>query len=140
MEMYQPTFEFLNKLSQHTIVISTLLGGFSITLVVSLLESNTSSRVARRMFRTAVVATLSFIIAIFAFTRILMMTTEGRPFPTPYDDIFFSRILGVLFFTLGLIAIIVVVGLSGWMKSKPMGRFTTILSVIALILTILMLV
>jgi len=48
------------------------------------------------------------------------------------------RVVGVIAFFLGIISLLAMISMSGWTKSKRMGRFTTILGIITLILILLM--
>jgi hypothetical protein len=54
------------------------------------------------------------------------------------NDLLFPRIAGVVSFLLGIIALLVMISLAGWTKSKKMGRFTTIVGIMTLILILMM--
>lgn len=137
--MIELSLDYLNKLANQTIFISALLGGFSLTMLVLLLENDTNSRIMVNIFRLATTATGAFLISIFAMTKILMMTTQGYPFEVKAGELSLPKIIGVLTFFAGIISVIAIVALAGWTKSKKMGRFTTSVGVITLILVLLML-
>ncbi len=138
--MIELSLSYWNKLADQTIFISALLGGFSLAVIVSLLNSQTESRVSTAMIRSATIAAASFLIAIFAMTKIMMMTTPGFPSEVTADSLTMPRILGMLTFVSGITSLIVVVSLAGWTKSKRIGRFTTTVGIITFVLIVMMLV
>lgn len=128
--MIELSLEYSNQLAQQSIFISALLCGFSLTVLVLLLDSKETSRLHNAMFRSATIATCAFIIGILAMTNILMKTTKGYPFEVVSSDLVVQRIVGGLMFYIGITSVIVIVSLSGWKKSKKMGWFTTIIATI----------
>lgn len=132
-------FEYWNKLANQTLFISALLGGFSLTIIASLIEYKSTNRFVDIIFKAAAIATTSFLISIFAMTKILMLTTEGYPFKVTGANLMFPRLIGIIAFLTGLIAIITIISSSGWTKSKRLGRFTTILGVLALVIILTLL-
>ena len=129
--MELPT-SYMNHLADHTIFISALLGGFSLTVLVMLLNQEKRTRVYTAVFCAATIGVSCFLISIFSMTNILMKTTEGYPLPVSPEDLTISRILGILCFYLGLIAVNALIGLVGWMQSKWLGWFTTLIAIIVL--------
>lgn len=136
--MEQLTFEYWHKLSEQIITISSLLGGFSIAIIANLLISDLKTRLFKRIMIAATLAASSLLISVFAFTSIVLKTTEGYPFETTESDLMLPRILGFVFFLLGIFSLIGVIALSGWTKSKKMGIFTTILGIITFVLLIIL--
>lgn len=137
--MIELSLEYLNKVANQTIFISALLGGFSLTVLVLLLENEKNSRLMVNIFRLATTATGAFLVAIFAMTKILMMTTKGYPFEVQASQLTLPKIVGALTFLAGIISVIAIVALSGWSKSKKMGRFTTAIGGITLLFVLMML-
>jgi len=135
--MTEITIEYLNKLAAQFILISTLLGGFSLSAIITLIGNENKSKLMVNIFRLATVATLGFLITIFSMTKILMMTTKGFPIEVKYSDLSQPRTVGIFAFIIGLVAMLSLISLSGWTKSKSLGRFTTILGIIALIFILL---
>lgn len=133
--MVELPLAYMNKLANQIILISALLGGFSLTVLASLLDKPSSSKASSQIFKLATVSTTFFLVAIFAMTNIFMRTTEGFPFPVEPNSLNMSRTLGTLAFFLGIMGLIGIVALSGWTKSRRIGRFTTVLGVIFLIVT-----
>jgi len=133
------SLEYWNKLADQIIMISSLLAGFSIAVVANFLVSETNNRLMRNIMKFAVTAASFFLIALFSMTKILMMTTEGFPFKVSGDDLMFPKLIGGISFFIGIISLITMVSLSGWTKSKKLGRFTTVIGILALILILFML-
>jgi len=132
--------DYWHKLAEQTIFISALLGGFSIAVIVSLLNTKEADRVSINIFRAAIIAAASFLICMFAMTKILLITSPSFPFSVKNSSLSFPRLAG--FFTLlsGIISLMTIIALSGWTKSKRLGRFTTIIGIVGLLLILLMMV
>ncbi len=135
--MTELSFEYLNKIASQIIMISSLLGGFSLTVMANLLVNKSDDKVLNMILKATIIAASSFLISVFAMTSIIMRTTEGYPFAVTSDALNFYRIVGVVLFMIGLISLSVLIALSGWVKSKKTGIFTTIVGIITFILIIL---
>ncbi len=136
--MVELSFEYWNQLTSQLIVISSLLGGFSITAVANFLVSNLNGKLARSIIKAAIVASSSFIVAIFAMNKIFMATTPGYPSEVNASDLMMPRLIGFAAFLLGILSLITMIMLTGWTRSKPMGWFTTIIGIVALLLIMMM--
>ncbi|MFT6984119.1 MAG: hypothetical protein ACJAUD_002899 [Crocinitomicaceae bacterium] len=136
--MTEITFEYWNKLAEQTITISSLLGGFSIAVIANLLVSDVNTKLSKTIMVVSTLAASFFLIAVFAMTNVLMKTTVGYPFKVVDNDLFLPRVLGSISFFLGIASLIAMISLAGWTKSKKMGRFTTILGIMTLILILFM--
>ncbi|WP_321282263.1 hypothetical protein [Marinifilum fragile] len=125
--------EYLNKIANQLIVISSLLSGFSIAVMANILVSNTEKRISNHILKVTTVAAACFLITLFAMTKILLMTTNGFPFKVENADLALPKIIGFIAFILGIIALSVLIALSGWTKSRRTGIFTTIIGVLTFI-------
>lgn len=137
--MEEMSFEYWNKLADQIILISSLLGGFSIAVIANFLVSDTNTRLTRNIMKAAVLAASFFLVSVFAMTKILMMTTDGFPLKMTEGDLRIPSIIGGMTFLFGIISLITMISLSGWTKSKKMGRFTTAIGILTLILILIML-
>lgn len=131
--MIEMSFEYWNQLASQLILTSALLGGFSIAIVANLIISDSESRILRIMLKIATIASGCFLTSLFALQSIYMKTTEGYPFEVEASDITFPQNIGASSFMLGIVALCVILSLSGWTKSKRTGIFTTIIGVLTLI-------
>jgi len=133
------SFEYWNKLAGQIIVISSLLGGFSITVIANFLVSSVNTRLSRNIMKTAVLAACFFLVSLFAMTKVLMMTTDGFPLKVTEGDFNISSIIGGMTLLFGIMSLITMIALAGWTKSKKMGIFTTVVAILTFILILIML-
>lgn len=134
MQLANLSFEYWNELSRQFILISTFLGGFSLAVLATLLVENDLTKIKKVIFKAAAISAAAFLIAIFGMTKILLMTTEGYPLEASHSKIIFPRIVSFFTFVIGIASQITIVALSGWTQSKALGRFTTVIGVIAFLL------
>jgi hypothetical protein len=131
-------FDYWNKLANQVITISSLLGGFSIAIIANILVSQNDSRLVKIIMLVSTLAGSFFLVTIFAMTKLLLMTTDGYPFQVAESDLRLPRIMGTVTFFLGILSLIAMISLSGWTKSKRVGRISTGLGMLTLILILLM--
>lgn len=133
--MTEISFEYWNKLASQTILISSLLAGFSITVIANFLVSELNTKLSKYIMISATLAACLFLISVFAFTGIVMMTTEGYPGKVVVQsDLMFPRTTGAITFLFGIASLLTMISLAGWTKSKKMGIFTTIIGVVTFII------
>ncbi|MEL6652551.1 MAG: hypothetical protein AAFQ87_17250, partial [Bacteroidota bacterium] len=119
--MLELPFDYWNKLASQLILISSLLGGFSLAVLISLLNAQETGRILNAMIRTAIIAASSFIICIFSLNKIILMTTEGYPLEVSQGEIRSPQMIGGIALLLGLVCLLLLIALSGWRKSRSMG-------------------
>ncbi|MFA9388303.1 MAG: hypothetical protein ACERKD_00760 [Prolixibacteraceae bacterium] len=136
--MEEISFEYWNKLADQTILISSLLSGFSIAVIANLLVSDTNTRLSRNIMKVAVLAAGFFLVSVFAMTKVLMMTTNGFPLKMTARELSTTSLIGGTTFLVGIICLITMISLSGWTKSKQLGRFTTIVGILTIVLIFFM--
>jgi hypothetical protein len=131
-------FDYWNKLANQVITISSLLGGFSIAIIANILVSQNDTRLVKIIMLVSTLAGSFFLVTIFAMTKLMLMTTEGYPFNVIGSDLTLPRIIGTISFFFGILSLIAMISLSGWTKSKRVGRISTGLGILTLILILLM--
>lgn len=131
MEM---TLEYWNELAKQTILVSSLLSGFSITVVANLLVSDKNDKLTNRILKCATLSAGCFLVTVFAMVQISMMTTPGLPASIVVKDFNIPRLIGFLTLLIGLFSLTAVISLSGWTKSKKVGWYTTTIGILTLIL------
>jgi hypothetical protein len=131
-------FEYWNKLANQVITISALLGGFSIAIIANILVSNNATRLVKSIMISSTLAGSFFLVTIFAMTKLLLMTTDGYPFEVMSNDLNLPRLIGSISFFFGILSLISMFSLAGWTKSKRMGKITTGIGILTLILILLM--
>lgn len=131
-------FDYWNKLANQVIGISALLGGFSIAIIANILVAKTDSRLVNSILIASTLAASFFLVTIFAMTKMLLMTTAGYPFQVDSADLTLPRIVGSLSFFFGILALVTIISLAGWTKSKRLGSISTGIGLVTLILILLM--
>lgn len=129
--------DYLNTVSNQLILISSLMSGFSIAILANLLTYKTDNKMATYVFRLTSVAAGCFLVTVFALTKIIKMTTEGYKYETTAEDFAFTAGLTSIAFVIGIFTLSVVIALSGWIKSKKTGIFTTIVGFLTLLFIIM---
>lgn len=128
------TLEYWNELAKQIILISSLLSGFSITVVANLLVSDKDDKITNRILKSATLSAACFLVTLFAMVQVYMLCTPGYPEDIVVKDLFIPRTIGMLAFMVGLFALATMISLSGWTKSKKMGRYTTVIGIVTLLL------
>jgi len=126
--------EYFNILAQQIVVIASLLCGFSVAAVANFVTSEIDTPISKIMMNSAIVAACAFLVSVFAMTKIIMVTTSGAPDIVAGGDHTATRLIGLLSLIIGTFAIMLLIALSGWSKSKKSGVFTTIVAVITTLL------
>ena len=134
--MNELPFEYWNKLSSQFILISVFLGGFSIAITANLLINQSEKKLYNIMLKLATTSSSGFLTTVFAMTNIVLATTDGSPISATQSELNTPRIIGFLGYLAGVLSLLAIIGLSGWTKSKKTGIFTTVVSIITLILFI----
>ncbi len=114
METLELTTHYLNELASQMLTISSLLGGFSIAIISNFLISDLDTKYSNRVLKVSILAASFFILSIFGASGMVLITT---------------------LFMCGIFSLILMLGMSGWMKSKKLGIYTTIVSALTFILT-----
>lgn len=129
------SLEYWNELGKQTLLITSLLSGFSITVVANLLVSDKKDKLTNQILKAATLSAGCFLVSVFAMVNVIMTTTPGGFIKeVSLDDFQAARIIGMLAFIIGLFSLTTMIALSGWTKSKKVGWFTTIIGILTLLL------
>ena len=129
------TLDYWNELGKQILLITSLLSGFSITVVANLLVSEKNDKLTNRILKSATLSAGCFLVSVFAMVSIIMRTTPGGYIENvSLNDFQVARTVGVVTFMVGLFSLCTMLALSGWTKSKKVGIFTTVISVLTLLL------
>jgi hypothetical protein len=124
--------EFVGEIARQLTSVSAFLGGFAATFLGILLQSQSPRRHVGWAAGAAAVASASFMIAVIAGTLVALVVNPGAPrgFATPEFLPWARRILTVSF-ALGIYANLLSLGLSGWIRSRPLGLVTSIAALVS---------
>lgn len=126
--------EYLNKLASQFIFISAFFGGFSASILGTLIISKSERKIVKYLILGSSLSSIAFIVSVFAMTKLVMVSTPGYPFDIEQISILYPRIVGIIAFMVGILSLIFVISLSGWMHSKRLGIATTSIGVVGFIL------
>lgn len=131
--MIELSLPYIKELATQIIFISAFLGGFSAAILGTLIVSKRSGKVFKALILGTSFSATSFIVSVFSMTKLVMISTPGYPLPVDQGDTIVPQILGSMAFFLGIISILSVIGLSGWLQSKKLGIATTTMALISII-------
>jgi len=137
MQMIGLPLEYLNKLASQFIFISAFFGGFSASILGTLIISKSENRIVKYLILGSSLSAVCFIVSVSAMTKLVMISTPGFPFDVESQSIFLPRMIGVISFFIGIVSLIFVISTSGWMHSKRLGIATTIIGVLGMILVLI---
>lgn len=132
--MIELSTTYLRELATQTVFISAFLGGFSASILGTLILSKNEHKILKYVIVGASLSAIAFIVCVLASTQIIMVTTPDYPFKLDKSELEFPRLVIGLSFYIGILALMFVLSISGWIYSKSVGITTTILGIIGLIL------
>ena len=135
--MVELSLPYLNALAAQLIFISAFLGGFSAAILGTLIVSKNSTRTLRALVLSTAFSATAFIVTVFSMTQLVMLTTPGYPLEVNQSDLALPKMVGFISFYLGIIALMTVVAISGWLQSKRLGIATTIIAVTGMIVILI---
>src|SRR3954453_8174418 len=118
--------DFVGEIARQLASVSAFLGGFAATFLGILLQSNSPRPHVGWAAGAAAVASASFIIAVIAGTLVALVVNPSAPegFATP-QFLPWARQILISSFGLGIYANLLSLGLSGWIRSRSLGIFTS---------------
>src|SRR3982750_1008964 len=124
--------EFIAEIARQLAAVSAFLGGFAATFLGILLQSSSPRRHVGWAAGAAAVASASFILAVIAGTALAIITHPGAP-ANIATATFLPQVRPLIFvtFALGIYCTLLSLGLSGWIRSRPLGIVTSAAALIA---------
>jgi hypothetical protein len=128
---------YLAEISQQLAFLGAFLGGFSATFLATLLVVASSKRMAGWVVGSAATAACSFVVAVIASVMLTIVLHPDVPSNVASGaSTGTARIVSTLGFGIGVIALLVSVGLSGWVRSRQTGIATSAVASISLVLVL----
>ena len=132
--------EFLGEAARQIAFVSAFLGGFAATFLGILLQSPNSRRHVGWAAGAAAVASASFILAVVSGSLIGLVVNPGAPpdltKPTLLPPL---RLLMAITFIVGINSSLLSLGLSGWVRSRPLGIVTSVAAFVSAVIVLLLL-
>ena len=130
--MQQLSPEYLAELGRQIAFLSAFLGGFAATFLATLLTSTSGGRQVTWTAASAGVAAAAFIVAVIAGTAMAVVLSPGAPaIGAEPSRINHARVAAALGFAVGIYAMLLALGLSGWIRSRKLGIATSSAAFIA---------
>lgn len=125
------TPEYFNLIAQQLVLISVFLGGISTTILGTIIIHKGEDVIQKYMILGLSLAAVSFIVAVIGMNKVQMILAPDSPYQNKEALLFYPRLVGGLSFYIGIYALLTVISLTGWMKSKRLGIFTTSIGIIS---------
>ncbi|MDX1546903.1 MAG: hypothetical protein R3247_07945 [Rhodothermales bacterium] len=127
--------EYLAELFRQMAFIAAVLGGFSAAFLATVVTAANSSRYATIAIGAAAFASASFVAVtvgatVVALNVVALGLSDLAAFPAATDR---ARFWTGLLFLVGIYALILALGMSGWLRSRATGWTTTAAAVLAAI-------
>lgn len=123
------------ELARQIAFLGAFLGGFAATFLATLLVVDSSKRVVGWVVGFAATAACSFVVAAVASVMLTIVLHPDVPVNVRSEaSIDTARIVSVLGFGAGVTALLLSVGLSGWVRSRQSGIATSVVAAIGLAL------
>lgn len=128
---------YLSSAAAQLGTLSAFLGGFAATFVATLLISRRRGRATGMTIGLSAAASVAFIVCVVGST---VLVTSLRPdAPADFSPVGYLNAVNVLMtsaFMVGIMALLIALGISGWTRSRAMGWATTCISGIGVLAVI----
>lgn len=119
--------DYLAEVAGHLGFLSAFLGGFAATFLATLLVASSTKRVTGWIIVSAAFAACLFVIAVVgSVTLKIVLHPEVPSSFVSGSAVTNARVVSALAFVLGLYALLLSVGLSGWIRSRNTGIATSL--------------
>lgn len=133
--MEQLPAEYLAEIARQIAFVSAFLGGFAATFLATLLFARAEHRMAGWAVAWSALSACSFIVAVLALTMLTIGLDPSMPQNVVTESATLrARLIGFLSFLVGMYALLASLGLSGWLRSRRLGRVTTGIAIVAALL------
>jgi len=107
--MGELTTEYINEIANHYVIISALLAGFSITFIANIVVTKTKKNIQNVLLTVSTITASSFLISVFALTKILGITSKNYPFEVNSETLISLYKVSGWAFGLGMLTISVLI-------------------------------
>lgn len=126
--------DYLTEIARQLGSLSAFLGGFAAAFLGTLLTMASPRRTTSWAIASAAFAAVAFILVVVASTKLVILLHPKAPTAGSLESLGGTRVVMGLGFLLGTYALLLSIGLSGWLRSRRMGLLTSLLAGIAAVL------
>ncbi|QNM83777.1 hypothetical protein H8M03_05505 [Sphingomonas sabuli] len=117
--------------------VGAFLGGFAATYLATLLTLGNQGRVMTASIACAAASAVAFIVSVIASISVIAHVHPQAPRSMDAFSGDGLRAAMVLAFVVGILSLFASVGLSGWTRSKGVGRITTVIAALGMLVTVM---
>ena len=125
--------DYVNAVAEQLSFVSAFLGGVSITILVTIVVFANPKKSVNWIVAASALAACSLLIAVVAAWRLTILLNPATPVvfdPSILNVLWASMLLG---YSLGFLALLACIGLSGWIRSKKTGWITTAMALVSVL-------
>lgn len=124
--------ENMDELFRQLAFINAILGGFAITFLSVLLTAESQKKIVEWIVVVLFSAVACFILSALGATFSAVVAAEAQTDSLPAEVWALHEPMSLLFL-LGIILLFVSLGMTGWIRSKWLGRVTIVIAVVSLV-------
>lgn len=132
--MEELSTQYFANSAKQLVLISVFFGGVATTILGTIILHESDSKILKAMVLGLSLSAVSFMVAVIAMIKVQMILAPDSPYGDRMELLNFPRIAGGMAVILGIYSLLTVIGLTGWLKSKRIGIFTTLIAIISGIL------
>lgn len=127
--------EYLSEIARQLAFLSAFLGGFAATFLGVLLSTQETRRHVGWAAGSAAVSAASFVVCVIAATMLAVVLTPGAPSGVALPNVLArARLVAGAGFVIGVYAMLLSLGLSGWIRSRQLGFVTSAAAILSAVL------
>lgn len=131
--------DYLSTIATQIGGVSAFLGGFAATFLAMFLTLGHQSRAATIAITASTIASVAFVVTVIATTALIAALHPHAPSGAAASARS-AQLLMTLMFLIGMFALLVSLGASGWTRSRTIGRATSAIAAVGVVLALLLVV
>jgi small-conductance mechanosensitive channel len=131
VQMQTLPLDYLAEIARQIAFLSAFLGGFAATSLATLVVANCPKRVVGWTIGCVAFSASGFVIAVIASVMLAVVLHPNAPSNVAASSsVTHARVVSVLAFALGIYALLLSLGMSGWIHSRRTGIATSLAAIL----------
>lgn len=124
--------EYLSHIASELAFVSAVLGGFAATFLAQLIDSQIKDKKASWCIGSLACSAVLFVVSTIYFTIVVINTYPGAGdyFIIPLAA---KALVAEITFIVGVYALLIAIGISGWIRSRLLGWVTGLIAALGII-------